>query len=149
MIYISDTNNFVFRRGDVVGATQMPTITSALTANGPVGVPFNYQITATNSPTSYTALGLPAGLAINGSSGLISGTPTTIGSIDVLIRAITAGGDAGSDSAHRSGAALGTAAGCCCGTPVVGRVGLTTSAWGAIGPEHRTARRRGAEYFAT
>jgi len=96
VIYISDTNNFVFRRGDVVGATQMPTITSALTANGPVGVPFNYQITATNSPTSYTASGLPAGLAINGSSGLISGTPTTIGSTDVLIRAITAGGDAGS-----------------------------------------------------
>ncbi len=53
-----------------------PAITSALSASGTVGSPFSYQIIATNAPTSYAASGLPAGLAINTSTGLISGTPT-------------------------------------------------------------------------
>ena len=37
-------------------------ITSATTASGTVGSAFSYQITATNTPTSYGATGLPAGL---------------------------------------------------------------------------------------
>src|SRR5207245_526827 len=38
-----------------------PVITSAGTATGQVGVAFSYQMTATNSPTSFGAPGLPAG----------------------------------------------------------------------------------------
>src|SRR5438094_4655517 len=52
-----------------------PVITSATTASGTVGVAFSYQITATNSPTSYNATGLPSGLTVNTNTGLISGTP--------------------------------------------------------------------------
>ena len=46
-------------------------------------VAFSYQIVATNSPTSYSATGLPSGLSINTSTGLISGTATgmTIGHV--------------------------------------------------------------------
>jgi hypothetical protein len=69
-----------------------PVITSSTTASGAVGSAFSYQITATNSPTSYAATGLPAGLAVNTSTGLISGTPTTSGTSPVAITATNASG---------------------------------------------------------
>jgi len=69
-----------------------PVITSALTASGQLGMAFSYQITATNSPTSFAATGLPAGLGINVSTGLISGTPTTTGTSSVSISATNVGG---------------------------------------------------------
>ena len=46
-----------------------PAITSSSSANGTVGSAFSYQITATNSPTSYGAAGLPAGLSVNTGKG--------------------------------------------------------------------------------
>ena len=69
-----------------------PVITSPTTATGQVGVAFSYTITATNGPTSYNATGLPAGLSVNTSSGVISGTPTTAGTSNVTISATNAGG---------------------------------------------------------
>src|SRR5256886_15785796 len=64
-----------------------PVITSPLTACGTVGVPFSYTITATNNPTSFSASPLPAGLSVNTSTGVISGTPTTAGTTNVTITA--------------------------------------------------------------
>jgi Putative Ig domain. len=52
-----------------------------------VGVAFTYQITATNNPDSYNAAPLPAGLSVNTTNGLISGTPTTAGVTNVTISA--------------------------------------------------------------
>ena len=69
-----------------------PVITSATTASGTVGSAFSYQITASNSPTSYGATGLPAGLSVNSASGLISGTPTTAGMLTVTLSATNSGG---------------------------------------------------------
>src|SRR5438874_5611346 len=69
-----------------------PVITSATTATGTVGVAFSYQITATNNPTSFNATGLPAGLTINTTTGVICGTPTTAGTYTVTISATNAGG---------------------------------------------------------
>src|SRR2546425_4939975 len=46
-----------------------PVVNSAGTATGQVGVAFSYQITATNSPTSFGASGLPAGLSVNTTTG--------------------------------------------------------------------------------
>jgi Putative Ig domain len=64
-----------------------PAINSQLTACGTVGVAFSYTITATNNPTSFTASPLPAGLNINTSTGVISGTPTTAGTTNVTVTA--------------------------------------------------------------
>jgi len=69
-----------------------PVITSPLTATGQKGVAFSYQVTATNSPTSYSATGLPTGMPINSTTGVISGTPSTAATTNVTIKATSAGG---------------------------------------------------------
>jgi hypothetical protein len=69
-----------------------PVISSAGTAVGTIGAPFSYQITASNSPTSYTAAGLPTGLSVNPSTGLISGTPAFPGASSVTLGATNASG---------------------------------------------------------
>lgn len=72
--------------------TSPPIITSSLTASGFTGAAFNYNIVATNSPTSYNATGLPTGLSINTSTGQITGTPTGTGTFNVSISASNAYG---------------------------------------------------------
>ncbi len=69
-----------------------PVITSAVTVGGTVGSAFTYQIAATNAPTSYGADGLPGGLAVNATSGAITGIPTASGSATVALSATNAGG---------------------------------------------------------
>lgn len=59
--------------------TQPPVITSPLTATATTNAPFSYNIRASLSPTSYQATGLPAGLSVNTSTGLISGTVSAAG----------------------------------------------------------------------
>jgi hypothetical protein len=67
--------------------TGAPTFTSAGTAVDTQGLSFNYQVTVANGATSYSASGLPAGLTIDPSSGLISGTTTQTGTFSVTITA--------------------------------------------------------------
>ncbi len=69
-----------------------PVISSATAATGTIGTAFSYAITASASPTSYSASGLPAGLSINTSTGVISGTPTALGKYLVTISATNAQG---------------------------------------------------------
>jgi len=69
-----------------------PGITSALSANATNGSAFSYTITASNSPTSFGASGLPGGLGINTANGVISGTPTVSGSFGVTISATNGAG---------------------------------------------------------
>jgi len=69
-----------------------PVITSSLTANGQVGNVFSYQIVASNTPTSYNATGLPAGLSVNTTTGAITGTPTASGNSNITLSATNTGG---------------------------------------------------------
>src|SRR5262249_34835361 len=56
-----------------------------------LGIAASLQIQASDSVAgqilTYTATGLPAGLSINSSTGLITGTPTTIGTSNVTVTA--------------------------------------------------------------
>ncbi|NBV35151.1 MAG: hypothetical protein EBR81_15505, partial [Proteobacteria bacterium] len=76
----------------VNSAVGLPVITSATTATGTVGSAFNNQIAGTNTPSSYTATGLPAGLTVNSVTGLISGMPSIAGQSLVTLGALNSGG---------------------------------------------------------
>jgi N-acetylneuraminic acid mutarotase len=69
-----------------------PAITSSLSASGTVGAAFSYTITATNTPTSFGATGLPTWAAVNTSTGAITGTPDAAGTTNVTISATNANG---------------------------------------------------------
>jgi hypothetical protein len=66
-------------------APSLPAITSPLTAIGNEGVPFNYQITASGSPTGFSGQNLPPGLSVDPLSGVISGAPQVAGTFNSTI----------------------------------------------------------------
>ncbi len=69
-----------------------PMITSVTTASGRVGQPFSYQIIASNSPVSFTAGPLPGGLSLDSATGLVTGTPTQMGTFGVILGAVNGTG---------------------------------------------------------
>lgn len=77
-----------------VNAAGAPVITSGTTTSGTTHgfPPFMYRITATNTPTSFAAIGLPPGLSVSSSTGRITGVPTTTGSTTATIFATNASG---------------------------------------------------------
>jgi hypothetical protein len=76
------------------------TVTSPGNQSGTVGTAASLQISASDSASgqtlTYKASGLPAGLSIGSSTGLISGTPTTAGSSSVTVTATDTTGASGS-----------------------------------------------------
>lgn len=71
---------------------QPPVITSLLAAGGNLSEPFAYKITASNTPDSYAASGLPPGLGVDPDTGEITGTPTATGTYGATISATNPGG---------------------------------------------------------
>jgi alpha-tubulin suppressor-like RCC1 family protein len=68
-------------------ASSVPIITSSLVARGTEVYPFNYQIRASDNPTSFNAMGLPPGLTINVTNGVISGVLVYAGTFPIAISA--------------------------------------------------------------
>ncbi|MFJ2809609.1 M4 family metallopeptidase [Kitasatospora sp. NPDC087271] len=102
------------------------TVTSPGNQSTAVGGAVNLQIKASGgtAPLSYSATGLPAGLAINASTGAITGTATTAGSSNVTVTV--------KDSAGKSGTAsftwtvTGGGGGTCTPAQLLGNAGFET-----------------------
>ncbi|MBW4721316.1 S8 family peptidase [Saccharothrix obliqua] len=82
-------------RVNAVGAVA---VTNPGTQSTPVGGAANLRITATGGTAPYTwsATGLPPGLSIGPSNGLVTGTATTAGTYSVTVTATASAGGAGS-----------------------------------------------------
>ena len=124
-----------FTGGSTTGNTV--TVTSPGNQTGTVGTAVSLQIHGTDSASgqtlTYSATGLPAGLAIS-SSGLISGTPTTAGTSSVTVTATDTTGAKGSASFTWTISTSG--GGGCTPTQLLGNPGFET---GSAAPWTSTA----------
>ena len=72
----------------IAAAGTPPVITSVLVATATVNQAFSYTITASGTATiAYSVTGLPGGLSLNPSTGLISGAPTASGQFTIPMTA--------------------------------------------------------------
>ena len=85
-VVVSNVNGSVTSQVAVLTVIgQPPLITSPLTAGGKQGKPFSYTIIGQHNPTLFLATGLPNGLNVNMTNGLISGTPLVNGPFNVTL----------------------------------------------------------------
>jgi hypothetical protein len=82
---VSSTTTVTLRYRPVVSDTPPP-------ASPAVAQPFTWQLGASNSPTSFAANGLPAGLKLDPATGLVTGEPTAVSNARVSITATNAAG---------------------------------------------------------
>ncbi len=94
--YVADYNNSrvqVFDLSAPPPSGGVPVINSSASASGTVGVNFSYQLSATNSPTSYAAVdALPSGLTLDTASGAVTGIPSTSGTTTTHFTATNSSG---------------------------------------------------------
>ncbi|MFC6704539.1 phospholipase D-like domain-containing protein [Flexivirga alba] len=100
------------------GSTSAVSVTNPGSQSSTVGTPVSLQIKATDSSggaLSYSASGLPAGLSINASTGLITGTPTAAATSNVTVTAKDSSGASGQASFGWTVATSGGGGGCTAG----------------------------------
>jgi len=80
--------------GEVTCGTAPPVVANPGNRTAARGVPTSLQLTATGGPTprTWSATGLPAGLSINPTTGLVSGTPSAGTTSSVTVSATGGGG---------------------------------------------------------
>ncbi|MFD8483930.1 putative Ig domain-containing protein [Kitasatospora sp. NPDC059673] len=125
----NDTNSCAITHAILThGGANTVTVTNPGSQSGTVGTAASLQIHATDSASgqslTYAATGLPAGLSINSSTGLISGTPTAAGTSSVTVTATDTTGSAG--SASFSWTEAGTGGGTCTAAQLLGNPGFET-----------------------
>jgi serine protease len=99
----NDTNTCAISHPVVTGSSaNTVTVTNPGAQTGTAGTATGLQVqtsdSATNATISYSATGLPAGLSMNSSSGVISGTPTTANTYIVTVTATDNTGANGSST---------------------------------------------------
>lgn len=121
----------------VAPSTVVPVITNAtLEAGGAEDTAFSYTVTATNALT-FDATGLPGGVTIDSTTGVISGTPTVNGTFNVTITVTNTFGDTDSDTLVLTFAA-----------PPAGFHGIGDLAGGGVGSAVRDATRVSGTIYA-
>ena len=80
-----DSKSFTLR---IAAAGVTPKITTSSLPDGKTGQSYSQTLSATGTaPITWSASGLPSGLSINSSTGVISGTPSTAGNYSVTVTA--------------------------------------------------------------
>ncbi|MFI9272682.1 putative Ig domain-containing protein [Kitasatospora sp. NPDC052896] len=122
----SGSTSFGWTINPVTGGNTV-TVTSPGNQTGTVGSATSLQISASDSATGqtlgYRATGLPAGLSINPSTGLISGTPTVTGTSTVSVTATDSTNATGSTTFSWT---VNPAAGSCTAAQLLGNPGFET-----------------------
>lgn len=84
----------IYLKSIEVTYSDLPPVVTAINQTGYYGTAFNYTISATNSPTSFSIASgsLPSGLTLSSTTGVIAGTPTATGTFNATVTATNASG---------------------------------------------------------
>jgi hypothetical protein len=88
-VRVDDANNVSASRALSINVNAAISIQPATLPNGVVGTAYSATLTTSGGtpPVAWSATGLPPGLAINGATGAISGTPTAAGVFNIAVTA--------------------------------------------------------------